>query len=408
MGGIVAAETFLLISSEQPIPAKQSAMNPETPNFPSNTTMASGTQTAHPNPIADAEKVSFMFPHISGMLAFDTPYLGLAPSMFAHGIESGHKVASSAWDTASEVAGIFGWGSKSEPNMGSPPGPGRAPKALTQGVAVTDPNADAAAVPRWQTWGKYAMYAGAVGAVAAGASAAIYSQRETISAGWGWAQSHLLFVGALAKVEEMTKRVANVEKALEERGGGCANLYTRLGKGARESWGVTETIASGTLSEGGLQVGRTFCNLPQKAKDAIEKNQKQGKGMKWLPMTNEKAKDETTAHMYMFTPKTNPGFYAMGETAKDAIISWVDQGWYASSDRKPGLADGWITPDLEEEHKDQFGLQSGWEKMEREKRMSEDSSRGKHPKKAKVGKENSMDMEEDTVFVDRIVDGGEA
>ncbi len=409
MGGIVAAETFLLLSSEQPILTRSSAMNFETPNFPSNTTMASPTNTARPNPRSNREKegkTSFLFPHVQGVLAFDTPFLGLAPSMVAHGLEGGGKVLSTARDTASEVAGLFGWGTKSEPNLGSPTS--TAAKGAGKALPAPDPNIDVAAVPKWQSWGKYAMYAGAVGAVAAGGAAAVYSQREKISAGWGWAQSHLLFVGALVRVEDLKKRVVNLENATKERGSGCANVYTKLGKGAREGWGVTETVASGTGSDGGLQVGRTFCHLPQKVKDAADQGKKagvKGGGMRWLPATNDKARDEASAHTAMFVPRENPGFYSLGEKAKAIIIEWVDQGWYSTSERKKGqvdsemgIRDGWVTPNLEEEQRDHTGIGKGWEGVERGKSEEPDV------RMRDADKEN-MDLE-DSVFVDRT--GGEA
>lgn len=255
------------------------------------------------------------------------------------------------------------------------------------------------------------MYAGAVGAVAAGGAAAVYSQREKISAGWGWAQSHLLFVGALVRVEDMKKRVDTLEKAVEERGGGCANLFTKLGKGASEGWGVTETVTA-TVGGEEVQVGRTFCNLPVKAKEQIVVRKKieggaigkQG-GMRWLPATNDKARDEATAHMNMFTPRDNPGFYALAEKAKGIVVGWVEQSWYASSERKAGqvdgemgIGDGWVTPDLEEERKDHTGIGKGWEGVDARKSMEADGD-----VRMREGKERDL---EDSVIVDRV--GGEA
>src|ERR1700734_881877 len=61
MGGIVAADTLIAITSDTPIDAStlstESAIN------------------------------SFMFPYIQGILAFDTPYLGISPGVVAHGAE---------------------------------------------------------------------------------------------------------------------------------------------------------------------------------------------------------------------------------------------------------------------------------------------------------------------------------
>lgn len=166
------------------------------------------------------------------------------------------------------------------------------------------------------------MFAGAAGAVAAGGAAALYSQREKISAGWGWASSHLLFVGDLAKAERLRQRVETVNKQCTERGIGAANLYTNLGRGAREGYGITETLSGRD---------RTFCNLPATVKEGRGQPAKQGSGMQWIKAINEKARDETTAHMSMFYPRENPGFYALGEASKEIIGAWVDQGWYQSS-----------------------------------------------------------------------------
>lgn len=84
-------------------------------------------------------------------------------------------------------------------------------------------------------------------------------------------------------------RVAAMARLSHEVGVGFANLYTRLGKGA----------ASKEISTVGLVMGnqRTFCNLPKKQQNAT------GVGV-WKEAINDKAEDETTAHMseYSFTP----------------------------------------------------------------------------------------------------------
>ncbi|KIW33803.1 uncharacterized protein PV07_00625 [Cladophialophora immunda] len=359
MGGIVAAETYLLLASEQPIPARSSAHNPERPNFPSNTTLGSTTSTSHPAPPhhePDTTPYSFMFPHIQGILAFDTPFLGLAPGMVAHGLEGGHKVVANAYNTYSEVASMFGWGSKSEPNVSSTSSASGTKSIGALPAPASSSTEDAAAAPKWQAWGKYAMFAGAAGAVVAGGAAALYSQREKLSAGWKWASDHLLFVGELFKPEHLRRRVESLELECKERGAGCANLYTNLGKGASGGYGITETLAGKE---------RTFCNLPVH----VSRDRKEGKeaardetgGFRWIKAVNDKASDETTAHVSMFIPRDNPGFYALGEHAKEYIARWVDQGWYRASNGptflKPepsrvGLGEspdgGWVKPDADE------------------------------------------------------------
>ena len=276
---------------------------------------------------------SFMFPHIQGVLAFDTPYLGLAPGMVAHSIEGGSKMASQAYSTFNEISTGFGWGSSKATNAAAATNSTR-PIAALPAPALDD----AAASPRWQTWGKYAMFAGAAGAVAAGGAAALYSQREKISVGWQWAGSHLLFVNSLARPEELRRRVGRMEGVCEERGIGWGNFYTNLGRGARGGYGVTEGV---------LGKDRTFCNLPASVKNGgntgrdTRSQTKQSSsettlsdhGLQWHKAVNDKSTDETLAHMAMFFPQDNPGFYNLGERAKDVVLSWVDSGWAEASRR---------------------------------------------------------------------------
>lgn len=344
MGGIVAAETYLLLASEQPIPAASSAMNPETPNFPSNTTLSNTTGNTHPNPPASMPDSSavLMFPHVQAVLAFDTPYLGLAPSMVASQVEGAQGMATTAYNTYNEASKLFGWGAKPDAAAAA-----NAPKALP--APAMSPLEDAAAAPKWQSWGKVAMFAGAAGAVAAGGAAALYSQREKISAGWTWATGHLLFVGDLAKAEQLKRRVEMLEKSTSERNGKCANLYTNLGKGKKE----------GTVSgEGGK---RTFCSLPPRVSGNQAKITSGQEGMRWVEAVNDKAKDEISAHCAMFTPRDNPGFYALGEKAKMFVVDSIDRQWYESSEKKSNhdhsqegiaaLGDGeaWEKPETEEQ-----------------------------------------------------------
>lgn len=347
MGGIIAAETYLLLASEQPLPASSSAMNPETPNFPSNMTLNTTTGGTHPNPPATMPDTSavLMFPHVQAVLAFDTPYLGLAPSMVASQVEGAHGMASTAYNTYTEASKLFGFGAK--PDAAAVPGAAKALPAPT-----VSPLEDAAAVPKWQSWGKVAMFAGAAGAVAAGGAAALYSQREKIGAGWSWATGHLLFVGDLVKAEQLKRRVEMLEKSTSERNGKCANIYTNLGKGKRE----------GTVSGDGGK--RTFCNLPVRVSGKQAKPTNEQEGMKWLEAVNDKAKDEISAHCAMFTPRDNPGFYALGEKAKTFVIESIDRAWYEASEKKPNH-------DNSQEGSAALGDGEGWEKAETEEQKWE-------------------------------------
>ena len=345
MGGIVGAETINLLSSEQPLPPRDSMSNSASaPNFPSNTTQASATSTSHPTPQdpeatteaakdEPASSSTFMFPHIVALLAFDTPFLGISPGVIAHGAESHYKTASQAYKTFSEVSSIFGWGSPGtkSPNTGSVAG------------MLPAPDADAAAAPSWQSWGKYAMFAGAAGAVAAGASAAIYTQKDKISLGWGWVTSHLEFVGCLARGQDLKQRVQDMTYVSKERQIGFVDFYTVLGKSAREGYGASQTV---------LGDRRTFCSLPKRVLESGKNStgDPETSALHWYPAINDKAKDEVGAHMSMFFPRENPNFYTLGQSAKEWIIHRIleispkEKLWYEESEElAPGSKDAGIT-----------------------------------------------------------------
>jgi hypothetical protein len=161
------------------------------------------------------------------------------------------------------------------------------------------------------------MFAGAAGALVAG-SAAAYMKRDTItggiSEGWTWASSHLEFVGCLARGEDLTKRLKSII-ALSESGTrfGFANLYTTLGRAVegKSQW------ASSVVGR-----DRTFCTVPKS--EAREY---------WAPMVNDRATAETGAHMGMFAPRENPGYYGMSEAAKEKIVGWITEcAWYEEAE----------------------------------------------------------------------------
>jgi hypothetical protein len=222
-----------------------------------------------------------MFPYIQGVLAFDTPYLGIAPGVVAHGAESHYNNAAAALTQLSGLSTVFwGSGNKDQPPAGSKQPVGALPAPKDDTTTNEKPNAPKGG--GWGNWGKMAMYAGAVGAVAAG-SAAAYVNREQITTGWSWASSHLEFVGCLARGEELKNRVRTMVRLNRELGVGFANLYTRLGKAAAPK----QVSMVGTV----LGNQRTFCNLPSRLAAGV-----------WKEAVNDKVTDEIGAHMGMYPP----------------------------------------------------------------------------------------------------------
>ncbi|KAF2185862.1 hypothetical protein K469DRAFT_574932 [Zopfia rhizophila CBS 207.26] len=293
MGGIVAAETLLSIVNEQPI----HSLNNSTSN----------SASSLPDPS------QLMFPYIQGLLAFDTPYLGISPGVVAHGAEKHWNTASTAYTAYSNLAGAFGWGAKS-PEASAVEASKMLPAPETAAKAVSDSNADAAAAPLWQRYGRVALFAGAAGAVAAGGAAA-YMKKDQISEGWNWVGSHLEFVGSLARAEELKKRLKAVATLSDTQNIGFLNMYTCLGHAVD----AANTKSSWTGKVHG--VDRTFCNSP---KGELRKF--------FVPAVNDKSTAETWAHMSMFGPRDNPGYYSMSEQAKETIVEWVDNQWYEESE----------------------------------------------------------------------------
>lgn len=257
MGGIVAAETAISIASEVPI-------SKDEPDDKASTRVV----------INEPMTNTLMFPYIQGVLAFDTPFLGISPGVVAHGAEGHYNNATAALTQLSGLSSIF-WGnynqasgSTTDKRPAALPAPGQKKEEQKQGNAGG-----------WG-WGRMAVIAGAAGAIAAGGAAA-YMNRDQITSGWTWVSSHLEFVGCLARGEELKTRVVKMTRLDKELGVGFANMYTRLGKAA----------SSKQVSMVGTVLGnqRTFCNLPSK----------QAAGL-WKEAINDKAKDEIGAHMGKF------------------------------------------------------------------------------------------------------------
>ena len=383
MGGIVAAETLLAISSDSPVPshANTNATDPLS-------SMASHTGPIPRSPPVESTSPSFMFPYIQGILAFDTPYLGISPGVVAHGAEQHYKTASTAYSALSDVAGVFGYGgSGSSTPSQSKTNP---QKLLTQGAdAMTASMAasDAASAPTWQRWGKYAMFAGAASAVAAGGAAA-YLKRDTITEGWSFLSSHLEFIGCLAKGEELKSRLDRILRLHDTRSIGFANLITVLGRGAPPAQRAPGRTYAGGFVEIGAVEGiapseRTFCTVPKS-----ERNRRFFQRAK-----NDRAGDEVQAHMYMFKPSDNDGYFLLGERARDLVVEWTSRGeWYKESEPKKGRTMALMPLGFEED----MDVEDEWKSKEGEK-PGEGSERVED-EQPKWAEEKPVNVEEGNVW----------
>ncbi|KAI0480140.1 hypothetical protein GGR56DRAFT_663946 [Xylariaceae sp. FL0804] len=307
MGGIVAAETALGIAGEKPIGKQAESSRAEGRDGPEEKKEEDEEATA---------LNSLMFPYVQGVLAFDTPFLGIAPGVVAHGAEDKYNTVSSALTQLSSISGVF-WGGDANNKTAPDQQQGKKPVG-----ALPAPTPQQQQQQGGWGWSRIAMAAGAVGAVAAGGAAA-YANRQQISSGWSWVGSHLEFVGCLARREELRRRVSGMARLRRELGVGFANLYTRLGRSAQAA------KRNGTSVAGAVAGGdRTFCNLPRLRHGVSDE---EAAGM-WRAAVNDKAADETAAHMAMFEAAENPGYRQLSEDARGLIVGWTHgSDWYQTS-----------------------------------------------------------------------------
>ncbi|KAM4054590.1 alpha/beta-Hydrolase [Hirsutella rhossiliensis] len=264
MGGIVAAEMVIGLASEKPIYSEDGIEKTESPAFN-----------------------SLMFPYVQGVLALDTPFLGISPGVLAHGAEGHYQNAAAAVSQLSGLSSVL-WGSPTSSNN----------KNRANDARMALPSSSQAAASTTTS--------GAAGGAAA------WVNREQLTTGWTWVSSHLEFVGCLARPEQLKKRMECMAQLGDELDVGFANLYTRLGRAAP----ATYVSVAGTV----LGHERTFCNLPKKLPAG-----------EWAEAVNDKAQDEASAHMNMFEPKENPRYEKLAQDAAGLIEKWFQNDWYYAS-----------------------------------------------------------------------------
>jgi hypothetical protein len=94
-------------------------------------------------------------------------------------------------------------------------------------------------------------------------------------------------------------------------------MYTTLGHAVNSQQQTQKESWTGKVAG----KDRTFCNLPKGELKNF-----------FIPAVNDKGTAETWAHMNMFDPRNNPGYYTLSETAKEKIIEWAETQWYMESE----------------------------------------------------------------------------
>ncbi|KAI0120790.1 hypothetical protein F4776DRAFT_631844 [Hypoxylon sp. NC0597] len=285
MGGFVASDTLFLILNER---------------------IAHGQDTP-------------IFPLIQGILTFDTPYNGLARSMFVYGAFSNYQKVSTVFNVMTALSAA----------------PAVLGKSALKRTAMRAPAAKSSS-SAWKGWQLVAVRTGTVGAIAAGGVTA-YMHRQQIMDGMrsmrnlnkesvkeGYQQSmdtlsqglayinrgnvgrcfeylsdHFTFVGTLMKQQELVRRL---ERMASLKGIGIHDFYTSLGE-------------NGMWSGGYFVPERTFCAIPAKDHQAYHLFSRQ---------VIKNVEDEVQAHTSMFIRDKNEEYEQMTEEASNLVIRWFN------------------------------------------------------------------------------------
>jgi hypothetical protein len=272
-----------------------------------------------------SEETDPIFPLIQGILTFDTPYNGLARSMFVYG----------AFSNYSKVNGVF-----NAMTALSAAAPATLSRLGARNAATSVPAPSGSGSSRnpaaWAGWQLAAVRTGTVGAIAAGGVAA-YVHRESIMKGvqslrnmnresiaqgynqsmntlgqglayinrgnvgqsFAWLSDHFTFVGALMKQAELKRRL---DRLAAIKGVGVHDFYCSLGE-------------NGYWSGGYFVPERTFCAVP-----TAEDNEKAHALFERCVM--REAEDEIKAHLQLFKPEKHKGYEEMTEKSADLVKKW--------------------------------------------------------------------------------------
>lgn len=269
---------------------------------------------------ASSDPTAPLFPMIQGVLAFDTPYNGLARSMFVYGGFSNYQKVSSVFNVMTALSAA----------------PASISMALKRGASSV-PGAGRATNPAaWKTWQLVAVRTGTVGAIAAGGVAAYvhrqkimdgfqnarnikkqdivegyqqgvdrlgqglaYVNRGNVGQSFAYLSDHFTFVGVLMKQQELNRRL---ERLANLRGIGVHDIYCSMGE-------------NGYWSGGYFVPERTFCAVPaddQPASNLFSRH-----------VVNN-AEDEIQAHMSLFHPDKNEDYKLMIDKASKLVITWFN------------------------------------------------------------------------------------
>ncbi|KAF9006577.1 hypothetical protein BDQ17DRAFT_1423440 [Cyathus striatus] len=221
-----------------------------------------------------------LWPRIVACLAFDTPYLGLHPSVFKNTITKATEYVGAAKTVGSALLGSLA---------------GYSAKKSTQ---TADHGASGSS--GWQRWTAPAAYAVGGAILAGAATGSAYYKREDLGQGYTWAADHMKYVGNLWDEDALKIRMRSLLEINDDQGTFFRNFYTVLPPSAPA-----------------FLTSRSFIVLPKPASPEFSY---------FLPAYNKLAHDEVQAHTGMFSARTNDGYYNLGLATAQLIQKQVMGG----------------------------------------------------------------------------------
>lgn len=262
-----------------------------------------------------------IFPLIQGILTFDTPYNGLARSMFVYGAFSNYSKVTGVWNVMAALSAAA---------------PSALAKLASRRAAATTNRVTKRSPLPTRAWQLIALRTGTVGVIAAGGVAAYmhrrrilegvravrgltrediaqgyrqsvdalgqglaYVNRGSVGESFAWLADHLTFVGALLRQNELGRRL---ERLAALRGVGVCDTYASLGE-------------NGYWSGGYFVPERTFCAVPAKDEPAARL---------FVRHVVEGASDEVQAHVGMFKREKSRAYEKMTRDAAKLIVGWFN------------------------------------------------------------------------------------
>ncbi|CBQ70677.1 conserved hypothetical protein [Sporisorium reilianum SRZ2] len=249
-----------------------------------------------------------LWPRVVGVLAFDTPYYGVHPGVFKHGINkyAGYLQTAQTIGTFFAPMGVglaARWNSERQQSQSQ----ARSTSSNSTTAPARSSSADdsaASSARATSNWRTALMATGAVALASGAAASAAYFNKDKLNGAYGWVTDHLAFVSNLWDDNALRLRL---DRLVDQPQILFHCYYTRLPS--------TSRAANPNADAAAPPRDRTFIILPPRAARCAGS---------FTPMDNTRACDEVDAHVSMFSARGNPRYFELGLRTSGLIAVCLD------------------------------------------------------------------------------------